>query len=107
PVIGDFRYASTGTTNEPPEVNPFLSLRSFPNPTGKTSNVVYSLPQAARVTLDVYDLLGRRVATPFDGFQTAGEYEVSWDVAALPPGVYFYRLIALDRLETSMVIVAR
>ena len=51
-------------------------------------------PQASRVRLAVYDLLGREVARLIDGVRPAGSYQVTFDGTNLPSGLYFYRLAA-------------
>ena len=65
-----------------------LALAVAPNPAGTAASVVLTLAEAADVTVAVYDLLGRAVATLTQGERTAGTYRASLDVAALAPGVY-------------------
>ena len=55
----------------------------------------------------VYDLAGRLVATPASGRMTAGEHEVTWDVAGVAPGVYVYRLEAGGEVASRRLVVAR
>ena len=57
------------------------------------------------VSLAVYDLLGRRVATLVDDVQTAGSHEVVFDASRLPSGVYILRLTAGDQFATTKVSV--
>ncbi|MGB9591609.1 MAG: T9SS type A sorting domain-containing protein, partial [Candidatus Kryptoniota bacterium] len=52
----------------------------------------FSLPQREHVTLKVFDVLGREVATLVDEGLNAGEHSVAYDAKGLPSGVYFYRL---------------
>jgi len=54
------------------------------------------LPTDAHVRLQVYDLLGRRVATLVEGKQLAGYRSVLWEASQFPSGLYFYKLTAQD-----------
>jgi subtilisin family serine protease len=74
------------------EVPSSYSVSSYPNPTGGSAVIVYTLPQAGRVTLRVFDALGREVGSPADGWSEAGEYRAVFDASKLPDGVYFYSL---------------
>jgi hypothetical protein len=69
--------------------------QNYPNPFNPTSNISFDLPSASRVTLKVYDILGREVATLYDN-QTlgAGSFATQFDGRNLASGVYFYRLNA-------------
>jgi len=54
------------------------------------------LPKEADVKLEIYDLLGRRVATLAEGHQEAGTHQVVWNGSSVSSGIYFYRLKAGD-----------
>jgi hypothetical protein len=69
---------------------------SVPNPTGGLTALRYVLPDAADVTVEVFDVLGRRVATMAPGLQTAGEHAVTLDASALAPGAYAVRVRTAD-----------
>jgi hypothetical protein len=64
-------------------------LQNYPNPFNPTTAIRYQIAAAGEVSLKIYDLLGREVATLAAGSRQPGEYEVTWDAAALPSGVYF------------------
>ncbi len=74
-------------------VSPKFTLRqNYPNPFNPVTTLGYSLPQAQRVSLKVYDLAGREIAVLVNGLQTAGEYSLMFDGGNLPSGVFFYKL---------------
>jgi hypothetical protein len=68
--------------------------QNYPNPFNPSTTIRYQLPQDVRVTLKVYDLLGREVATLVDDVQGAGYRAVEWNSTGMASGVYFFRLDA-------------
>ncbi len=72
----------------------FLS-QNYPNPFNLTTTISYSLQTGSRITLKIYDMLDRGVATLAIGTQSEGNYIVTFDGSKLASGVYLYRLDAL------------
>jgi hypothetical protein len=66
--------------------------QNYPNPFNPTTKVDYSIPHRGFVTLAVYNLLGEKVATLFEGERQPGTYSAFFNAASLSSGVYFYRL---------------
>lgn len=73
----------------------------YPNPAVNAAHFAYQLPEAAEVRLEVYDMLGRRVATLIETFQQAGSHRVSFNVQTLASGTYFYHFEASASTESS------
>jgi hypothetical protein len=85
-----------------------LALRApFPNPAQNRATVRYELPEATEVQISVYDLLGRRVATPVNGRKNAGRAQVQLRTQDLPSGTYFLRLQAADQTRTKRLTVVK
>ncbi|MEM1041281.1 MAG: S8 family serine peptidase [Bacteroidota bacterium] len=80
---------------------------SYPNPFASSTSVRYALPRPAEARLDVFDALGRRVATLAEGVQAAGDHEATWSADGLASGVYVLRLSAGGTVETQRVTLVR
>jgi hypothetical protein len=68
--------------------------QNYPNPFNPSTKIRYSVPAESEVTLKIFDLLGREIATLVDSKQAAGNYEATFDAAGLSTGIYFYRMDA-------------
>jgi hypothetical protein len=70
--------------------------QNYPNPFNPTTKINYQLPQSGFVTLKIYNILGREVATLVNEEKPAGTYELIWNAVSaaggLPSGVYYYQL---------------
>jgi hypothetical protein len=73
-------------------VNTYDLLQNYPNPFNPTTQIVYSLEKQGNVSIKVYDVLGRVVATLVDQFQNAGSHTVNFNANDLSSGVYFYSI---------------
>ena len=83
----------------------FVLEQNYPNPFNPTTTISYQLQAVSKVTLIVYDLLGRPVATLVNERQAAGRHSVKFDAGGLPSGVYFYRLQAGSFVRTMKMIL--
>ncbi len=72
----------------------FTLSQNYPNPFNPTTLIEYSVPKNSFVTLNVYNILGQKVATLFSGMRSPGEYTATFNGSSLASGVYFYRLDA-------------
>ncbi len=89
-----------------------LGLSNHPNPFNPSTEVVYTLPVDADVTLKIYNILGREVITLVEGIKTAGEHRIRWDGTAesgreVASGIYLYRLQADAASTTKKMILLR
>jgi photosystem II stability/assembly factor-like uncharacterized protein len=72
----------------------FKLAQNYPNPFNPVTSIAFDLPHSDMVSLDVYDITGRKVAELLKQPMTAGHYKVNFDASMLSSGVYFYRLAA-------------
>jgi hypothetical protein len=85
----------------------FELAQNYPNPFNPTTTIRYQIPTAEVVSLKVYDVLGKEVATLVSGRQEAGSYAVEFNAAGLSSGVYFYRLQAGGFVETKKMMLVK
>ncbi len=69
-------------------------VQNYPNPFNPITTIKYSIPKASFVTLKVYDILGREVATLVNEEKPLGNYQVEFNASSLASGVYFYKIQA-------------
>ncbi len=85
----------------------FELLQNHPNPFNARTVIGYSLPRSMEVSIEVYDVLGRKIETLTSGHQPGGYYEVSWNAGEVPSGIYFYRIQAGENTETRKMLLLR
>jgi hypothetical protein len=97
----------------------FRLEQNYPNPFNSSTTIRYTVPGSAgtspapqtagrhATSLEVVDLLGRRIATLVDGMQTPGVKSVRFDATGLASGVYFYRLTIDDVVQTRTMVLLR
>ena len=73
-------------------IEEYALYQNFPNPFNPSTTITFDLKNAGTVKLNVFDLLGREVAVLMNGYRESGRYQVSFDAAGLPSGVYLYRI---------------
>lgn len=90
------------------EVPKEVSLKqNYPNPFNPTTIITFGLPQITQTRLEVFNILGRRVALLIDEPKNAGYHEVSFDASNLSSGVYLYRLKAGDIVRTEKMMLIK
>jgi hypothetical protein len=81
--------------------------QNFPNPFNPSTQIEFSIPQSSHVTLKIYDVLGKEVASLVDGAMGVGTYTTTWNAQNSPSGVYFYRLTAGSYTMTRKLLLLR
>jgi len=103
-----FRFIPTDIDDDFSELPSSFALgQNYPNPFNACTEIQFDLKLAADVQLTVYDILGRYIETLMNSYRPAGSYNIIWDAADLPSGVYFYKLQAGDISESRKCLLLK
>jgi hypothetical protein len=94
---GDSDIVETGT----------MLKGNYPNPFNPVTEISFSLVNSGDVKVEIFNVMGQKVATVVDGFMEAGQHTVLWDASDFSSGVYFYRLTAGDLVETRKMMLLK
>tara|TARA_B100001996_G_scaffold158227_1_gene120623 strand:- start:1020 stop:1652 length:633 start_codon:yes stop_codon:yes gene_type:complete len=90
----------------------FALHNNYPNPFNPVTNIVYDIPEATDVTLEIYNVMGQRVRTLAQGSHEAGRYQIVWNATndigqALSSGMYIYRIQAGDFVSVKKLVLMK
>ena len=85
----------------------FSLSQNYPNPFNPSTIINYQLPKSNRVTLRLYDAIGREVATLVDEYKQAGSYDVQFNASKLSSGVYFYRIQSGNYVDLKKMVLMK
>lgn len=85
----------------------FMLYNNYPNPFNPSTVIEYALPKAVRVTIKVYDVLGREIATLVDNREAAGTYKVNFNMDRYASGVYFVRMQAGNYIHVKKMMLLK
>lgn len=88
-------------------ISDYALFQNYPNPFNPTTTISFQLPEAGKVALKVYNILGKEVATLINGNKDAGKHSITFDASALSSGVYFYKLEANNFVSTKKLILMK
>ncbi len=98
----------TGTKNPNNSVpDKFTLSQNYPNPFNPSTKIKFTVPSKSNVSLVIYNILGKEVASLVNKELTPGNYEVQWDAANYPSGDYFYRMKTNGFTETKKMILVK
>ncbi|MBA4312239.1 MAG: hypothetical protein C0417_06385 [Chlorobiaceae bacterium] len=90
------------------DVRNYVALyQNYPNPFNPNTTIHFELPEESHVTLKIYDMLGREVATLVNDVRKVGSYKVAFDGTKLPGGIYFYKLMSGGFAQTKRLILIK
>lgn len=87
--------------------NVFSLDQNYPNPFNPSSTIQFGLPEASVVRLEVFNLLGQKVADLVNVQMTAGYHTVRFDASALASGIYIYRIQAGSFVQTKKMMLIK
>lgn len=85
----------------------FSISQNYPNPFNPSTTINYQLPIAGNVKISIYDALGKNVGTLVNKSQNAGNYNIEWNAANLPSGVYIYKIEAGSFTSTKKMMLIK
>lgn len=88
-------------------LNKFRIFQNYPNPFNPATKIKYSVSQISQVQIKVFDVLGNEIETLINTEKPAGTYELIWNAASLPSGVYFYQLKTGEFFQTKKMILLK
>jgi len=109
--VDDISVATAGASDEDGDTPPskpyvFNLLPTYPNPVVGTVNFAFALPETRHVTIEIYDIKGRKIDTIADEVYNEGEHSIEYN-SSLSSGVYLYQLRAGDDIATKKMVVTR
>lgn len=81
--------------------------QNYPNPFNPSTTILFSLPESRKVSLKIYDVTGRQVATLVNGWRKAGYHEVTFNGSDLASGIYLYRIETADYVAFAKMILLK
>jgi hypothetical protein len=109
PTTPDIDYLiSLGVEDDQGSLPTGFSLgQNYPNPFNPVTNISFSLPKTSAVKLEIYNMMGQKVATLVEDLLDAGQHIATWDGSRMASGVYLYRLEAGGFIETKKMTLLK
>lgn len=85
----------------------FKLSQNYPNPFNPSTSFTYSMKQSGNVQIKLYDASGKEVRSLVEGYRTAGNYAVHINAADLASGIYYYRIITNNFVQTNKMILLK
>ena len=87
--------------------NKFELMQNYPNPFNPSTTIKYQIANNSFVTLKVYDILGKEIATLVNHNLKAGQYELQFNASNIPSGIYFYKIVAENFTDVKKMILVK
>jgi len=92
---------------EPQEITQPILGQNYPNPFSTLTQIPFTLPTSEKISLEIYDQMGRTISVLIDGTLNQGKHLVTWEPTGLPAGIYFYKIQGTKFSETKKMILKR
>ena len=107
-MSGSFIANVIGITPVHGEVpNTFKLHQNYPNPFNPVTDIKFDVPSSSFVTLSVYNILGDEIEILVDDQMNPGSYNVDWDASNFPSGVYIYKMVSGNFIQTKKMILIK
>lgn len=105
PGSGESTY--DGNPEQPVNASAFYLYQNFPNPFNSTTTFRFYVPESSHVTVTIYNVLGKKIATPVNGSYIPGTYNVEWQADGQTAGIYICHIQAGNYTETKKCILVK
>ncbi len=93
---------------ESPEiVENYLVEQNYPNPFNPVTTIVYEIPEATKVTINIYNIAGQKIETLLSEQKKSGKYKIVWNANNFASGVYFYRIQTDNFVQTHKMLLLK
>jgi|WetSurMetagenome_2_1015567.scaffolds.fasta_scaffold111421_1 hypothetical protein len=103
---GNYKYSSV-VSIEIKVLNEYTLNQNYPNPFNPSTVITYSIPISSKVTLTVYDVLGKLITTLVNEKQESGSYSVNFNASGLSNGMYFYKMQSDNFVKTNKMLLLK
>jgi len=97
----------TSVENNDEPILSFELFQNYPNPFNPSTKIRFEIPERSFVTIKVYDVLGKEIATLVDEEKPNGSYEIEFVGIGLASGIYYYRIMVGDFIQTKKMILLK
>jgi len=105
---GMFSSTVTGIKNSSSGLpNDYILMQNYPNPFNPSTTIQFALPKEGRVSIKIFNMLGKQIVTLMDGFQYAGYHEVTFSMDSFSSGIYFYQMQVENFLQTKKLLLLK
>ena len=107
--VMDFFQTPVSVSNDQLEIIPekFSLSQNYPNPFNPTTVIEYSIPNESKISLKIYDVLGREILSLVNGVKSAGKYKVNWNASNMASGVYIARIEAAEFSKSIQMLLLK
>ena len=109
-IISEFSFVPEGNVNIDEHLYPvhYQALQqNYPNPFYRNTEIAFKLNSAETVSLEVFDIKGRKIAKLLQERKAAGSHTLNWDAESLPAGIYILRLTGNSFTETRRMLLLK
>ena len=92
---------------QPYSANSYVLHQNYPNPFNPSTTISYEIPINSQITINIYNILGQKVATLFDGMQQPGHHTITWNAIDAPSGIYFAQVQYRNHIKTIKMVLLK
>jgi len=107
PDLGAFETDVTAIERNSIDEKSFVLNQNYPNPFNPSTKISYQITYPGFINLTIYDVLGNKVATIVNQYQSSGQYAVSFNAKAYPSGMYLYSLRCGNNFLTKKMMLLK